>query len=624
MFDISWTDPTRETVGQRKNRKEQEANGLSRGTSIRSSQSSESAQSQAKPALFSLFGGSRKGGLRRSGSHSKLSALRTEQSIKASRRISSYTVASETSRSELPGQAITTRIPVNGFFAGPPYNADGPQSSSSEAAESVFSGWTGRSAATESSWGSTPESPPGKGPIIQPLSPTSFVTQSTEVTVSPRDSLRSAEQVATIVHISAADTIPIEVNDSPTEMSHGSSIFDFPIPHFSLPESHTASIHTAHNVDLKKTGRPIVLRGRQGGSWKAPEVWNCPSERKESENPAAMVVESPKPVDITRQVSAILEVTHLQRSIRRMEAASPRIILERLKEEWMEIADASVYRELELEKQLWMLSALRSLWRSSETPMNANSRPSEMAKALSLYENHASASFLSALAPFTDIHHLSTAPLSPKCYPNIKPMPVSRPKLVLPFASNLFNSMHAFSLPAILPASSLPSILKECHRTLMSASCPSSPTIPGTTPPEPTKAGTLHLTILDPSPIPSTLGPILRAWLDTHLILNLEKQFRCINPSRLFPIWLEAAGLRAEGSTRLTVCFLASVNAKEAEDLFIDQESTSPIGRMLWKEIWGSYVQADRWWWEDANIIEECESMGTCWEYAVIEAVKEG
>lgn len=71
-----------------------------------------------------------------------------------------------------------------------------------------------------------------------------------------------------------------------------------------------------------------------------------------------------------------------------MEAASPRIILERLKEEWLEIADASVYRELELEKQLWMLSALRSLRKSSETPTEENNRPSATAKALSLYENH--------------------------------------------------------------------------------------------------------------------------------------------------------------------------------------------------------------------------------------------
>lgn len=43
-----------------------------------------------------------------------------------------------------------------------------------------------------------------------------------------------------------------------------------------------------------------------------------------------------------------------------MEAASKKIMLERLREEWTEIADASVYRELELEKQMWMLTALRS------------------------------------------------------------------------------------------------------------------------------------------------------------------------------------------------------------------------------------------------------------------------
>lgn len=91
----------------------------------------------------------------------------------------------------------------------------------------------------------------------------------------------------------------------------------------------------------------------------------------------------------------------------------------------------------------------------------------------------------------------------------------------------------------------------------------------------------------------------------------------------------------------MNVCFLASVNAKEAEELIINpqeatstdvvdrreilkQELKSVVGRMLWKDVWGSYVQADRWWWEDESIIEECEEMRTCWEYAVIEAVKEG
>lgn len=76
-----------------------------------------------------------------------------------------------------------------------------------------------------------------------------------------------------------------------------------------------------------------------------------------------------------------------------MEAASNKIILERLKEEWMEVADASVYRELELEKQLWMLTALRAIERSTmrRSPPEVSRTPdgvSKFGKMLSLYENH--------------------------------------------------------------------------------------------------------------------------------------------------------------------------------------------------------------------------------------------
>jgi hypothetical protein len=52
-------------------------------------------------------------------------------------------------------------------------------------------------------------------------------------------------------------------------------------------------------------------------------------------------------------------------------------------------------------------------------------------------------------------------------------------------------------------------------------------------------------------------------------------------------------------------------------------ELKSVLGRMLWREMWGAYVEGRSWWWEDVGIVEECERMGTCWEYAVIEAVKE-
>ena len=90
-----------------------------------------------------------------------------------------------------------------------------------------------------------------------------------------------------------------------------------------------------------------------------------------------------------RQRSSPVEIQLLRRSIRRMEAASPKIVLERLKEEWVEVADASVYRELELEKQLWMLSALRGLKKSTTIPdVMANAPASGITKILSLYENH--------------------------------------------------------------------------------------------------------------------------------------------------------------------------------------------------------------------------------------------
>jgi hypothetical protein len=75
-----------------------------------------------------------------------------------------------------------------------------------------------------------------------------------------------------------------------------------------------------------------------------------------------------------------------------MEAASSKIILERLKEEWMGVADASVYRELELEKQRWMLFALRDL-KTTRLSDCEDSRIIQVSttgatKVLSLYENH--------------------------------------------------------------------------------------------------------------------------------------------------------------------------------------------------------------------------------------------
>jgi len=145
------------------------------------------------------------------------------------------------------------------------------------------------------------------------------------------------------------------------------------------------------------------MRSQQVGSWKAPEKWECPLDELEApKSTAAKVFEAPfrpkekRTISSKRQKSPLVEITHLQRSIRRMEAASQKIILQRLKEEWVGDADASVYRELELEKQLWMLSALRRLTKMglSSDIGEVDTDSSVPMKILSLYENHGTSSLL--------------------------------------------------------------------------------------------------------------------------------------------------------------------------------------------------------------------------------------
>ncbi|KAH6667908.1 hypothetical protein B0J14DRAFT_488964 [Halenospora varia] len=626
MFDISWTDPKRETVGERKNRKELQSNGHSapsRTSSTRSSKSPESLAQHSRPSVFSRLGG-KKANLNRVGSNTKLSVLRNDDSIKASRRVSSYTVASASPSPGVAGPSNNIRrIPENGYFNGPPYIPDTePHSSrSSEVAESVFSARTARSATTASSWASLLDSLPRKGSTSQPLSPKSFVTRTsdmTPLTLSPRPSIGPAEEVTTIVHVATAETIPIQSQDSPiksyarpnstkayAKTCRSPSTFDSPVP--PALGSPTSTILDSSAADQSWSPEHLMPKPLLSMQPLKP-----PSTPFRSISPHFMLSQPQRQVQSQpkrRRERSPPELSHLQRQIRRMEAASPKIILERLKEEWVEVADASVYRELELEKQRWMLFALRDLKnktsgskliRDASGGLDLDGRR-EGRKVLSLFENHASASFLSALSPTTQIHHLSSTPLSPKYYPNIYPrsVPLSPPTTILPYSSNTFTSITSFSLPSLLPASSLPTILAECHRVL----------VPG---------GMLHLTILDPSPLPSTLGPKLRAWLDEHLLLHLERQFRPLNPSRLFPAWLRDVGLRSEGSTRLTVPGLSGGMKGE----IVKQELKSVVGRMLWKEMWGPYVQGDRWWWEDEEIVEECEGLRTCWSWEVLEGVK--
>jgi hypothetical protein len=105
-------------------------------------------------------------------------------------------------------------------------------------------------------------------------------------------------------------------------------------------------------------------------AWRPPSSWeiHLSDEKGQEEQLSAVPVLD----GIAVAHSSLLEMTRFQRFIRRMENAGPRIILDRLKEEWHDPVDEEANEELLLEKQLWVLTAfqLQNLggWRTTPQP----------------------------------------------------------------------------------------------------------------------------------------------------------------------------------------------------------------------------------------------------------------
>ena len=144
--------------------------------------------------------------------------------------------------------------------------------------------------------------------------------------------------------------------------------------------------------------------------------------------------------------------------------------------------------------------------------------------------------------------------------------------------------------------------------------------------------GVLHLTLIDPLPVASSMGPCMHAWMENNLLHHLERRFRCINPTRLFPQWLSEAELRGVGSELARVKFLAipprtrAALIDESLELYewsVNDQLSSIAGRMLWMEVWGVSAKTNCWWWHDPDCVAECRRLKTYWEYTVLEAVKE-
>ena len=91
--------------------------------------------------------------------------------------------------------------------------------------------------------------------------------------------------------------------------------------------------------------------------WSAPDNWDIVKSQVQIRT--ILDSESSNEDGRDEQRHSMFAGTHFQRFVRRMESAGPRIILERLKEEWDAPGDRAMSDELQLEKHLWALTAIQ-------------------------------------------------------------------------------------------------------------------------------------------------------------------------------------------------------------------------------------------------------------------------
>ncbi|CEI65697.1 hypothetical protein FVEN_g12270 [Fusarium venenatum] len=378
------------------------------------------------------------------------------------------------------------------------------------------------------------------------------------------------------------------------------------------------------SIRLPKASKaPIIINFRPNDpdSWRPPEEWEYIDRLAEEVRQAAADedVEMKSQTDSQVQPNREIDFEALKSQVNQMAAASPAVVLARIKEIWS-VNDESLHPELNMELKRWMLSILNHMdIEQKNSPIDASNAMSVTAnlKILALYESSITTAYLAALHPTKQVHHISAEPLSTAQFAKVHPILVpSVSTSTLPLEKHIFDTVYSLSLPSASPSTEIPGVLKNISKHLR-------------------VGGSLHLTLIDPLPCAGTLGHRMRTWLEEHLLINLERHFRCTNPSKLFPDWMGDAGLRGQGSTLTTSKFYAvsaSIRSQvDDNDPFVDKapserevkaEVRSIVGRLLWMEVWGNFVTGEKWWWEDEGCVNECLQLGTVWDYHIIDGVK--
>lgn len=106
--------------------------------------------------------------------------------------------------------------------------------------------------------------------------------------------------------------------------------------------------------DVVRDATPVNI----SSSWQPPGSWDIIDSNSSSTTNRTASNSQKTSNTSTGEDRHLNDASHFQRFVRRMEGAGPRLILERLKEEWDEPANLAMSQELHLEKHLWALTAL--------------------------------------------------------------------------------------------------------------------------------------------------------------------------------------------------------------------------------------------------------------------------
>ena len=257
------------------------------------------------------------------------------------------------------------------------------------------------------------------------------------------------------------------------------------------------------------------------------------------------------------------EVTHLQQLVQRMEGTKPDVIAQRLKDGYEINGDAMSVEASQLKYQLWLLAALQLGTKERPGSSCGTSSPSKSSRLLRFSSISSSSTITTAAAAaaaaattgqehimvlfgsLADLYQIgifhahkqvtatSTFPIPQLALPpNVAYQLMSSPTyLPLPYPSSIFTHVYSPALAPSLSAPKIPSILQEMHRLLC-------------------EDGTFEIRLTDV--VPKRAGLKLRMWLDDHIMINLERGFRCARPTLLMPGWLTDAGFVLQSPTTLS------------------------------------------------------------------------